>query len=166
MIIANLILKEDKLIKEEYFLSSFSLFTRKSIKEFIKLISKELYKDCPNKLTEYTHTFDSTNYYFYTKKSNEITVVLTIKNEDTSLTEIINKINTELKQCDTGNDTLDEVNKELEETKNILKLTLDSVMQRGEKLDKLVEQSEELSIQSKALFKAAKKQNSWCCKFS
>ncbi|RVD92742.1 synaptobrevin VAMP [Tubulinosema ratisbonensis] len=164
MIIANLVIKENKLIKEEYFLSSFSIFTRKSIKEFIRLISLELNKDCTPKLTEYTHTFDSTNYYFYTKKSNDLTVILTIKNEDTSLSEIINKINLELKNFDDKNLELDEVNKELEETKTILKMTLESVLQRGEKLDKLVEQSEELSIQSKALFKAAKKQNR-CCKF-
>lgn len=164
MIIANLLFKENKVIKEEYFLSTFSIFTRKSIKEFIRLISLELNKDCTSKLTEYTHSFDSTNYYFYTKKSNDYVVILTIKNEDTSLSEIISKINQELKTCDDKNMDLDEVNKELEETKTILKMTLDSVLQRGEKLDKLVEQSEELSMQSKALFKAAKRQNR-CCKF-
>lgn len=40
--------------------------------------------------------------------------------------------------------------------------TIDSVLQRGEDLDKLVEKSGTLSEQSKMFYKTAKKQNSCC----
>ena len=59
-------------------------------------------------------------------------------------------------------DLLDLVQNELDETKEILRMTLESVIDRGEELDKLVSQSEELSAQSKTLFYAAKKQNKCC----
>jgi len=40
--------------------------------------------------------------------------------------------------------------------------TIDSVLKRGEDLDKLVEKSGSLSQQSKMFYKTAKKQNSCC----
>lgn len=51
---------------------------------------------------------------------------------------------------------------ELDETKIILHKAIDSVLQRGEKLDDLVQKSGDLSAQSKAFYKTAKKQNSCC----
>lgn len=41
-------------------------------------------------------------------------------------------------------------------------LISDQVLQRGEKLDDLVAKSSDLSAQSKAFYKTAKKQNSCC----
>lgn len=40
--------------------------------------------------------------------------------------------------------------------------TIESVLERGEKLDNLVERSNALSAQSKMFYKTAKKQNSCC----
>ena len=51
---------------------------------------------------------------------------------------------------------------ELDDTKIVLHNTIDSVLQRGEDLDKLVEKSGSLSQQSKMFYKSAKKQNSCC----
>lgn len=51
---------------------------------------------------------------------------------------------------------------ELDETKIVLHKAIDSVLQRGEKLDDLVQKSGDLSAQSKAFYKTAKKQNSCC----
>ncbi|KAL9709467.1 palmitoyltransferase [Leucoagaricus gongylophorus] len=59
-------------------------------------------------------------------------------------------------------DTIMRVQQELDETKIILHKTMESVLQRGEKLDTLVERSEALSAHSKAFYKTAKKQNSCC----
>ncbi|KAK2808481.1 hypothetical protein FQN50_004689 [Emmonsiellopsis sp. PD_5] len=50
----------------------------------------------------------------------------------------------------------------LDETKEILHATIDKVLQRGEKIDSLVEKSNTLSMQSKAFYGQAKKQNSCC----
>ncbi|KAI8060127.1 Longin-like domain-containing protein [Gongronella butleri] len=59
-------------------------------------------------------------------------------------------------------DTIMKVQNELEETTAILHKTIDSVLQRGEKLDALVDRSEALSSQSKMFYKTAKKTNSCC----
>lgn len=61
-------------------------------------------------------------------------------------------------------DALTRMQDDLDETKIILKNTIESVLDRGEKLDDLVNKSEALSFQSKAFYKTAKKTNS-CCKY-
>jgi len=50
------------------------------------------------------------------------------------------------------------VQQELDETKVVLHKTIESVLQRGEKLDQLVERSDALNAQSKLFYKTAKKQ--------
>ncbi|KAI9622374.1 hypothetical protein KEM48_007265 [Puccinia striiformis f. sp. tritici PST-130] len=59
-------------------------------------------------------------------------------------------------------DTILKVQQELDETKIVLHKTIESILQRGEKLDSLVEQSNALSSQSRIFNKTAKKQNSCC----
>jgi synaptobrevin family protein YKT6 len=59
-------------------------------------------------------------------------------------------------------DTIMRVQQELDETKIILHKTIDSVLQRGEKLDDLVQRSDQLSMQSKMFARQAKKTNSCC----
>jgi len=59
-------------------------------------------------------------------------------------------------------DAIMKVQAELDETKIVLHKTIESVLQRGEKLDNLVERSNNLSAQSKMFYKTAKKQNSCC----
>jgi Synaptobrevin len=50
------------------------------------------------------------------------------------------------------------VQAELDETKIVLHKTIESVLQRGEQLDSLVERSDALSAQSRMFYKTAKKQ--------
>lgn len=59
-------------------------------------------------------------------------------------------------------DAMTKIQTELDETKIILHNTIEAVLQRGEKLDDLVEKSEGLSMQSKAFYKTAKKTNQCC----
>eukprot|EP00842_Homolaphlyctis_polyrhiza_P004302 jgi/Hompol1/4873/HPOL_001855-RA len=54
------------------------------------------------------------------------------------------------------------VQRELDETKIILHKTMDSLLQRGEKLDDLVARSDQLSAQSKMFYKSAKSTNACC----
>ncbi|KAI0063713.1 hypothetical protein BV25DRAFT_1915177 [Artomyces pyxidatus] len=54
-------------------------------------------------------------------------------------------------------DNIMRVQQELDETKIVLHKTIESVLQRGEKLDNLVERSNALSAQSKMFYKTAKK---------
>ncbi|XP_017575163.1 synaptobrevin homolog YKT6-like [Pygocentrus nattereri] len=60
-------------------------------------------------------------------------------------------------------DALTRVQAEVDETKIILHRTMESLLDRGEKLDDLVQKSEELGQTSKAFYKTARKQNR-CCK--
>jgi len=60
-------------------------------------------------------------------------------------------------------DSLSRVQRELDETKVVLHQTLEGLLNRGEKLDDLVNRSDMLSQSSKAFYTTAKKTNSWCC---
>ncbi|KAA8648901.1 hypothetical protein EYZ11_006041 [Aspergillus tanneri] len=59
-------------------------------------------------------------------------------------------------------DSIMKIQKELDETKIVLHKTIESVLERGEKIDDLVSKSEGLSAQSKMFYTSAKKQNSCC----
>lgn len=59
-------------------------------------------------------------------------------------------------------DALTKLQMDLDETKIILHGTIESVLQRGEKLDDLVAKSEDLGLQSKTFYKTAKKTNACC----
>ncbi|KAH7401151.1 snare Ykt6 [Phaeosphaeria sp. MPI-PUGE-AT-0046c] len=59
-------------------------------------------------------------------------------------------------------DNLTKIQKELDETKEVLHNTMQSVLQRGEKIDDLVAKSDVLSASSKMFYTQAKKQNSCC----
>uniref|UniRef100_A0A7S0VF17 V-SNARE coiled-coil homology domain-containing protein n=1 Tax=Hemiselmis tepida TaxID=464990 RepID=A0A7S0VF17_9CRYP len=59
-------------------------------------------------------------------------------------------------------DKITRIQKDLEETKQVLHNTIEQVLARGEKLDDLIEQSDKLSMQSKAFYRTAKKHNQCC----
>uniref|UniRef100_A0AC34PW66 V-SNARE coiled-coil homology domain-containing protein n=1 Tax=Panagrolaimus sp. JU765 TaxID=591449 RepID=A0AC34PW66_9BILA len=59
-------------------------------------------------------------------------------------------------------DSLTRVQDEVEETKVVLHNTIQSVLERGEKLDDLVKASENLSEQSKMFYTQARKMNKCC----
>lgn len=59
-------------------------------------------------------------------------------------------------------DTIMRVQQDLDETKQVLHKSIDQLLKRGEKLDDLVQRSDDLSAQSRMFYKTAKKQNSCC----
>ncbi|KAJ5078381.1 synaptobrevin [Anaeramoeba ignava] len=59
-------------------------------------------------------------------------------------------------------DKLTKIQKELDETKIIIRDTIESALERGEKLDTLIDRSEILSNSSKQFYRTAKKQNQCC----
>lgn len=59
-------------------------------------------------------------------------------------------------------DNIMKIQKDLDETKILMKKTIESVLERGEKIDNLVAKSDGLSAQSKMFYTQAKKQNSCC----
>lgn len=67
------------------------------------------------------------------------------------------------KQASSGElSNIEKVQKELDETKIVMHKTVESMLQRGEKLDDLVAKSDQLSSMSKGFYKTAKQQNSCC----
>ena len=73
-----------------------------------------------------------------------------------------NKENKESWQDPNNGSNIDQVQRELIETKNVLHKTIESVLERGEKIDNLVAKSDGLSASSKMFYSQAKKQNSCC----
>jgi len=65
-------------------------------------------------------------------------------------------------QDPTQSDAMSRLQSDLDDTKIVLHNTIEAVLQRGEKLDDLVDKSEALSMQSKAFYKTARKTNSCC----
>jgi len=61
-----------------------------------------------------------------------------------------------------ASDSMSRLQSDLDDTKIILHNTIEAVLERGEKLDDLVDKSEALSLQSKAFYKTARKTNSCC----
>lgn len=59
-------------------------------------------------------------------------------------------------------DSIMRVQREIDETKVILHSTINSLLERGEKLEDLVARSDQLGAQSRAFFKSAKKTSSCC----
>lgn len=59
-------------------------------------------------------------------------------------------------------DSLTRVQQELDETKIVLHKTIESLLERGEKLDDMVSKSNELGILSKQFLKGSRKTNSCC----
>jgi len=59
-------------------------------------------------------------------------------------------------------DPMSRMQSDLDETKIVLHSTIEAVLERGEKLDDLVDKSEALSMQSKVFYKTARKTNSCC----
>jgi len=59
-------------------------------------------------------------------------------------------------------DKIVKIQRDLDETTQVLHKTIDNVLERGVKLDHLIERSDDLSKQSKMFYKQAKKTNACC----
>lgn len=62
-------------------------------------------------------------------------------------------------------DALMRLQKDLDDTKDILKNTLVNVLERGEKIDDLVSRSSDLNFEARAFYKTAKRTNRCCTYF-
>ncbi|KAF2828892.1 snare-like protein [Ophiobolus disseminans] len=59
-------------------------------------------------------------------------------------------------------DNIAKIQKELDQTTQVMREAMESLLERGEKIDNLVSKSDNLSQQSKMFYTQAKKQNSCC----
>ncbi|XP_055632125.1 synaptobrevin homolog YKT6 [Toxorhynchites rutilus septentrionalis] len=183
---------EARLLKSAYDLHSFSFFQRGSVQEFISFASKTLVERT-QAATRQSVKQDVYMCHVYVRADN-LGAVLISDHEyphrvaHTLLTKVLDDFSAKISsdQWPSGNessidfttlpalltkyqdpreaDALTKMQEDLDETKIILRNTIEAVLERGEKLDDLVYKSESLSIQSKAFYKTAKKTNS-CCNF-
>ena len=59
-------------------------------------------------------------------------------------------------------DKILKIQRDLDTTQQVLHQTIDNILERGEKLDDLVQRSDELSATSKQFYRQARKTNSCC----
>ncbi|XP_058127095.1 synaptobrevin homolog YKT6 [Anopheles ziemanni] len=185
---------EARLLKSSYDLQSFSFFQRGSVQEFISFASKTLVERT-QAATRQSVKQDVYMCHVYVRADNLGAVLIADHEYPqrvghTLLTKVLDdfsaKVSSDQWAVTTNEaaiqfgtlpatlskyqdpreaDALTRMQEDLDETKIILKNTIESVLERGEKLDDLVYKSESLSIQSKAFYKTAKKTNS-CCNFA
>lgn len=59
-------------------------------------------------------------------------------------------------------DSITKIQRDLDDTKEVLHKTINSLLERGERIDDLVDKSDGLNAQSKMFYRQAKKQNACC----
>ncbi|KAJ3272416.1 palmitoyltransferase [Terramyces sp. JEL0728] len=178
-----------KILAIEHELSSFSYFSRGSIQEGMNFFVQTVVERTPNGQRA---TVQQDNYtgHVYVSQDGLAAVIVTdaeypqrvafsvagkcldefkskfprrdITPETTSQRYPELRQHLEKAQDPQSNDPFMKVQRELDETKVILHKTMDSLLQRGEKLDDLVQRSDQLSAQSKMFYKTAKKTNACC----
>lgn len=176
-------------LAEEKDLSSFSFFQRSSVDQFMTFFAQTIAERTD---IDQRQSIEEGDYvgHVYTRKEGISGVLITDKSypirpaftllnkicEDflsQNSVEKIDKSTTTIEFSELSNylikyqnpneaDALMKVQQELDETKIILQQSIENVLQRGEKLDSLVDKSEALTSSSKTFYKQAKKTNSCC----
>ena len=172
--------QNNNVLAEAFDVSSFGFFEKGTVKEFIHFFTKTI--------VEYTElgehkSVHQDKYIAHVYKSSIGTSVVVVSDLEYPQRVVFTLMNKLLDSfIDNGPDTvfcelqeyiikyqnpveadsLMKINKELDETKEILCHTIDSVIQRAELLDNLIDKSNELSNSSKIFYKTAKKMNSCC----
>jgi len=171
-------------------LSSYGFFQRQGVKEMLTFFSKTFSKrTAPGQRQSITH--ESYVVHCYTRSDglagtvttdeeypNRVAFVLLTQMLDEFTTTVGNSWKTVTQsesvafppiedylakyQDPAAADKVTKIQKDLDETTQILHKTIDNVLERGVKLDNLVERSDDLSKQSKMFYKQAKKTNSCC----
>ncbi|KAG2128002.1 snare protein YKT6 [Suillus clintonianus] len=170
--------------------SSFSFYQRGSVSEFLTFFTKTVIERTPQGQRQSVQENNYTA-HVYNKGGAEQLAAIIITDQEypvrpafSLLTKLLDDFTAKVPQSSFANpgsisfpeiqtyiqkyqdprqaDTIMRVQQELDETKIVLHKTIESVLQRGEKLDNLVERSNALSSQTKMFYKTAKKQNSCC----
>ncbi|KAF9465405.1 snare protein YKT6 [Collybia nuda] len=171
-------------------LSSFSFYQKGSVGEFMSFFSKTVAERTPQGQRQSVQENNYTAHVYNRGGAEQLAAVIITDQEYpvrpafSLLAKILDEFTAKVPQSSYDNpatisfpdintyiqkyqdprqaDTIMKVQQELDETKIVLHKTIESVLQRGEKLDNLVDRSNALSAQSKMFYKTAKKQNSCC----
>ena len=188
--------KQSKILAQESDLSSFSFFQRSSVQEFLNFFIKTVVDrtSAGNRAkieqdNYVAHVYVRTDgiasvivtdalyptrvaFSLLNKISDEFSNKFTLQQRSTMNFSSTSSFYPELRshltksQDPQSSDPFMKVQKELDETKIVLHKTMGSLLERGEKLDDLVQKSDQLSAQSKMFYKTAKSTNACCVSFS
>lgn len=179
-------------IAKEYNLKDFSFFKRKHAKEFINFSSRECIKAMDKKDAVYfNHKIDKLNYSVFGYTNNKKLYCSMVVNnkyplrlckniainliddfskiysnycvrKDSLLDDkLIKKYITDYEKPETS-DKIEKVKKDLDDVKDIMVENITVLLNRGEKIDDLVEKTNDLSESSKRFYKTTKKMG-YCC---
>jgi synaptobrevin family protein YKT6 len=156
----------DNIIVSTFNVNTFGWFEQKTVKEFLTFSSKLLGKN-----RDATNIILNNGWWGWCYPFSDKTVVMIsdpeyperykrliireILNIDYNVTELIMRDFSK-------NDKLGNIQRQLDETKKTMTVTIESLLERGEKLDDLIEKSSELSLQSKIFYRESKKHNRCC----
>jgi hypothetical protein len=185
-IYAIYIVDNGKIVNKEFYLNnlptSTKLFYENQIKNTLDTLASSLANtnkdNCVYPIDENQKKFKI--YTYYSNTINKKIILITDKTDinNINITRIIyNKIKdinndniNNLKQYLTDlqdiekNDKINIINNDINEVKKIMIDNIDKVLERGNKIDNLKTQSDELIQQSKTFFTTSKKLNNGCCK--
>jgi len=175
------------IVSETFELSGFNIFTRGTAKEFLRFFSRESLSRLPPGAIQ---SITERSYQFHCVVTEDLSAVLVTDTEypvrtahilirdalDSfrlnyidQLSNITHDVDLEfpyltdlLRKQPTAIDKILGVQQDIDVTKIILVDSMEKLLQRGEKLDHLVNQSNDLSETSKRFLKQAKKTNSCC----
>ncbi|XP_026752711.1 synaptobrevin homolog YKT6 [Galleria mellonella] len=178
------------ILKAAYDLQSFSFFQRSSVQEFMTFVSKTIVERTQQASRQSVKEGEYMLQVYV--RADNLAGVLISDHEypnrvaHTLITKILDEFTASVpvNNWPTGNETtidfpvlpqylakyqnpreadaLTKIQNDLDETKIILHDTIKAVLERGEKLDDLVEKSNSLSLHSKTFYKTARKTNSCC----
>jgi len=185
-------LKNTTIHSISYYLEDYYFFQINSIKEMCNFVSRTImYKNKPGMLQKINHD----KYIVYSvTKFNGLCAVAILDSEypQNVMIRFLNKImfdfTTEygniiisfktdyklqlstlddliIEYQDPKKDKFHKINTELDETKIIMHKSIDKILDRGEKIENLVQRSKDLSKSSKRFFKTSRKFNSCCVIF-
>lgn len=164
-----------RITEEKYALDSFSLFTRGTVKTVIRAMVLELAKRLKDnkKLMEIRDNLEGNKEIkLLTQVRCDVRMVVIVDGEyNSGIAQQLLVLSFESKDHgrlikDYKNwedkDMIKKIEDELEKCNVLVVDGLSEILHRGESLSDLVEKSENLSVQTKLLFKTAKKKNSCC----
>jgi len=178
-------LPDGKILKSGYELSTFGWLTYSSVKQILTFVSKEAAIRCHKTVQKNYVMVKEKEYICHVLLKNEEAIVLVSDDEYPTLAaySVLGKVwdmldhtngisvagsvefGALLKKYDDPNEAnkLYKIQIELQETRTILIKTIDQLLEKGEKLDSIINKTDELSLQSKLLLDSAANLNKCHC---
>ncbi|KAK2558391.1 Synaptobrevin-like protein YKT6 [Acropora cervicornis] len=150
---------KSKTLVSAFDLQSFGYFQRSSVKEFMQFTSQILVERTREKERASVKEQEYVCHVFVRSDSLGGVIVSDLEYPQRVVFTLLNKVLDDFSNKFSHSIFWPECEKYLEDYQHN---TIETVLQRGEKLDDLVEKSEGLTLQSKAFYKTAKKTNSCC----